>query len=136
MFKRLQIRLLKFLIPKDLVRLPTSKELEVLPKDELFGLWKVVSSAWTKKNFDFNVERMKAVSEGRKTKSLLAAFLYILIRDQVPLGRIEQIVLALSNRNNSDYKDDLVMTNGWLLDYCEDVAERLLNDSFTAENID
>lgn len=51
----------------------------------------------------------------------LVGFLYILIRDHVPLGVIEEIMLAHVEYDQSDNQ----FTNGWLANYCKDLANRL-----------
>lgn len=54
----------------------------------------------------------------------LVSFLYILMRDHLPLGKVEEIVM-----NHAQYgQEDSYFTNGWLANYCKDIAERLRKD--------
>lgn len=57
------------------------------------------------------------------TRDNLVAFLYELMRDEVPLGVVEQIVLNSQPRDTSDGVWSL--TNGYLGKYAEDIAARL-----------
>lgn len=50
--------------------------------------------------------------------SKLIAFLYVLIRDHLPLGDVEQLV-----RDSQD--PECYYTNGWLAKYAQDIADRL-----------
>lgn len=51
--------------------------------------------------------------------SRLVSFLYELIRDHVPAGRVESIV------RSSEDEPEVTYTNGWLAQYAEDLAKRL-----------
>lgn len=51
--------------------------------------------------------------------SRLVSFLYELMRDHLPTGVVEEIVLASENESSVNY------TNGWLAKYAEDLALRL-----------
>lgn len=54
-----------------------------------------------------------------KINSRLISFLYQLMRDNVPVGTIEQVT------QDSEDHLEVVFTNGWLAKYAEDVAKRL-----------
>jgi hypothetical protein len=64
-----------------------------------------------------------------RTTSPLVAFLYQLMRDEVPVGAVERIVLADENARVEHGEDgkpfEFVLTNGHLGAYAEEVAERL-----------
>lgn len=49
----------------------------------------------------------------------LVSFLYILMRDHILVGEVEEIMLHHVDYGNSQF------TNGWLAQYCIDVANRL-----------
>ena len=49
----------------------------------------------------------------------LTSFLYELMRDEIPPGKIEQLV------QNSEQIGETVYTNGWLALYAEYLAKRL-----------
>ena len=69
-----------------------------------------------------NNEGLRVRSGNVVSGSRLAAFLYDLIRDQVPPGIIEEIVQKLPKPGQ-----DAVYTNGWLASYCEDLAKRIVD---------
>ena len=48
----------------------------------------------------------------------LTSFLYELMRDHLPAGKVEELV-----RNSAD--PDVAYTNGWLAQYANDLAKRL-----------
>lgn len=49
----------------------------------------------------------------------LVTFLYILMRDHLPAGVVEEIV------ERHTYHEDMKYTNGWLAEYAKDLAARL-----------
>ena len=53
------------------------------------------------------------------SKSKLIGFLYLLMRDHIPPGIVEEIL------NDCDTENTTVYTNGWLAQYAEDIANRL-----------
>lgn len=64
-----------------------------------------------------------------RTTSPLVAFLYELMRDQVPVGVVERIVLTDENARMAHDKVEpfeYVLTNGHLAAYAEEVAARLV----------
>lgn len=67
-----------------------------------------------------------------RTASPLVAFLYQLMRDEVPIGTVEGIVKADEEARAEHAKKgeplEFVLTNGHLGTYAEEVASRLLDD--------
>lgn len=51
--------------------------------------------------------------------SRLVSFLYELMRDHLPPGKVEEVVRASEDEPNIKY------TNGWLATYAQDLADRL-----------
>lgn len=83
---------------------------------------------------DLNVARLRSVSGEITDTRLLVLFLYMLMRDTATPGRIEQIMLTLSNAHSfhkSDNPEPFTLTNGYLGEYAQDVANRLLYDPVT-----
>lgn len=54
-----------------------------------------------------------------KLNGRLISFLYELMRDHLPAGKVEEIIRA------SEDQSEVVYTNGWLAQYAEDLAKRL-----------
>lgn len=54
--------------------------------------------------------------------SRLVSFLYELMRDHLPAGVVEEIVMA------SETDSVVTYSNGWLAKYAEDLAKRLKDD--------
>lgn len=72
-----------------------------------------------------NREKNKGLAErsGRvKLNGRLITFLYELMRDHLPAGKVEEIVRA------SEDESEVTYTNGWLAQYAEDLAKRLSED--------
>lgn len=65
-----------------------------------------------------NNEEMASISGSITSEDKTVMLLYILLRDHVTPGRLEQIVQDLP-----DKKADF--TNGWLAQYAKNLAERL-----------
>ena len=65
-------------------------------------------------------DRVRAASGNVSDPRPLVAFLYELMRDEVPPGRIE----ALVDKINPD-AEEWVFTNGWLARHAQDIASRL-----------
>lgn len=57
-----------------------------------------------------------------KINSRLVSFLYELMRDHLPPGVVEEIVMA------SEDEPECLYTNGWLAKYAEDISNRLKDD--------
>lgn len=56
-------------------------------------------------------------------KSKLVGFLYDIMRDHIPPGVIEEILLQTDKFDNDE---NFEYSNGWLAQYAQDVAERLI----------
>lgn len=63
--------------------------------------------------------RLREASGSITINSKLVSFLYQLMRDHVPAGEIESLMM-----NSSE--PDVLYTNGWLAKYAEYIANRLL----------
>lgn len=68
-----------------------------------------------------HMARMRERSGAVDSEDPLVSFLYILLRDHLPSGVIEGIMLEHVQYGQSDSH----FTNGWLANYCKDLAERL-----------
>jgi hypothetical protein len=67
-----------------------------------------------------NVERMREASGHVESSSKLVVFLYLLMRDHLPVGEIERIMLEVSADSMP-----VTYTNGWLAQHCKDIEKRL-----------
>lgn len=65
--------------------------------------------------------RMRAASGSVTSQDPLVAFLYVLLRDQVSPGKLEDLIL----NNVSQTPVETLYSNGWLANYCKDIAQRL-----------
>ena len=63
-------------------------------------------------------DRLRAATGKVTSTDPMVAFLYELMRDHLPLGKVEELV-----RNSP--KMEYVFTNGFLANYAKDLAERL-----------
>ena len=70
-----------------------------------------------------HIKRMREASGNVNYRNHLITFIYILGRDHLSLGQIEEIMIQ-NNLNDSIYPE-IEFTNGWLADWAEDVAKRL-----------
>lgn len=68
-----------------------------------------------------SMKKLRNDSGNIQIKSKLVSFLYQLMRDHVPTGIIEKIVI------DSD-DPDVTYTNGWLAKYAENIANRLMSE--------
>ena len=57
-----------------------------------------------------------------KTCSRLVAFLYLLLRDKLPAGVVEECVQEIEKGDNPE----VVLSNGYIGKYAEELAERML----------
>ncbi len=71
--------------------------------------------------YEDRIEALRERSGHIKFNNRLISFLYELMRDYLPPGKVEEIV------QNSEETIDTVYTNGWLAKYAEDLAKRLEN---------
>jgi hypothetical protein len=69
--------------------------------------------------FKFETNRIREVSGEIDSTDKLVCFLYELMRDHLPPGKVQQIVF------NSIHKETTRYTNGWLALYAKDLAESL-----------
>ena len=70
---------------------------------------------------DPNQRLMEASGDVVIVNNPVASFIYQLCRDHLPLGTVEQIVRDIEKEEGAA----LVLTNGWLARYSEDIASRL-----------
>lgn len=67
-------------------------------------------------------EKIRNASGNITIKSNLVSFLYQLMRDEITAGKIEKIV------QDSIQDEDTLYCNGWLAQYAEYLANRLLEN--------
>ena len=98
-----------------------------LSKAETFEIFEQARKALDAKQNDENVKRMRKASGNINDDRTLVCFLYLLMRDAVTPGKMEQILLSISNINDKDtpLKDKFQLTNGWLAQYAQDIADRI-----------
>lgn len=60
-----------------------------------------------------------------KNKKLIS-FLYELMRDHMPTGKVEKLVKNIEIGYELNDEADTLYSNGWLAQYAEDLANRLL----------
>lgn len=68
------------------------------------------------------MDRIKEVSGNIKSNDPLVHFLYILMRDHLSCGKVEDIMFDV---NEFSKNKDTDFGNGWLAQYCMDIAKRL-----------
>jgi hypothetical protein len=68
-------------------------------------------------------EEMRDKSGSVNSASRLTAFLYLLMRDHLPVGKVEEIVMGAES-----CEMPCVYTNGWLASYAQFLNERLKDD--------
>jgi len=66
---------------------------------------------------------MREASGNVQIECKLTSFFYELLRDHVPIAKVESLVRRVSNEPAG-----VVYTNGWLAKYAENVVKRLLED--------
>lgn len=68
---------------------------------------------------------MRAASGRVNDRRPLVSFLYLLGRDELPLGSIEELLeLALEHGDDGD-RGEVMFTNGWLAEWARFTADRL-----------
>jgi len=67
------------------------------------------------------VEKLREVSGNVAYNDALTGFLYELMRDYLPAGKVEELVLRAA------HAPDALFTNGWLAKYANNLAEELIN---------
>lgn len=80
--------------------------------------------SYTDKVFDKQNLRIREASGRVNINSKLVAFLYLLGRDGLPLGVIEELFRKNINKDG-EFDPDSQYSNGWLARWAEDLAERL-----------
>lgn len=73
---------------------------------------------------DDYMKKLRERSGDIESEDPLVTFLYILMRDHVTPGVIEGIMFEHVQYDEGGNK----FTNGWLANYCKDIAERLRKD--------
>jgi len=68
------------------------------------------------------MKHMTTLSDNIKSKNKLVCFLYLLMRDKLPTGIVEQLVINTEKRNRAD---NFEFSNGWLAKYSKFLAKRL-----------
>jgi len=71
------------------------------------------------KNNQKVMTRIRNKSGNVKSKDKLVSFLYVLMRDHLPCGAIEEIMLKHITNKETNF------CNGWLANHAKDIAERL-----------
>jgi hypothetical protein len=66
-------------------------------------------------------QRLRDASGNIVGTSHLTCFLYLLMRDHLPMGVVEQIAIDSQAAKGTTIE----YTNGWLAQYAQDVAQRL-----------
>jgi hypothetical protein len=65
------------------------------------------------------MNKLRERSGNIKINSRLTSFLYQLMRDHLPAGIVEKLA-------QESTEPDVLYTNGWLANYADDVAKRLV----------
>lgn len=68
-----------------------------------------------------HMSEMREKSGNVHSKDPLVSFLYILMRDHLTAGDIENIMV----NHVADAQSDCSFSNGWLANYAKDIASRL-----------
>lgn len=68
-----------------------------------------------------SVERLRKKSGEINSKNNLACFLYLLMRDEIVPGKVEELVLKIEDNNG----EMVEYTNGWLAKYAINLAKRV-----------
>ena len=74
------------------------------------------------------IDRMRIASGSVKSKDPLVCFLYLLLRQGLPFGEIEDLIdqsIAATNSEKMIGESFFVFTNGWAARHAEDMANRL-----------
>jgi hypothetical protein len=70
--------------------------------------------------------RMRRESGYFDHSSKLVSFLYLLLRDEITPGHLEEILKKMSNPETEQLEGASMYTNGWIAKYAENIALRLL----------
>lgn len=79
----------------------------------------------SKSNGPQGIRDLRARSGNIKSKDKLVGFLYILMRDYLPTGKIEEIMQGHVYPDGMLADFESIYTNGWLAQYAKDLANRL-----------
>jgi len=74
-------------------------------------------------DWDKRVEDLRKITGEVVYTDALTSFLYELIRDHMPAGDVEKLVLGAVNE-----AEERLFSNGWLAQYAHNLAEQLTND--------
>jgi hypothetical protein len=70
--------------------------------------------------------RMRKASGRVNIDSKLVSFLYLLLRDEVTPGYVEELLRKMTNSETGELDVENQYTNGWLALYAQDIAKRLV----------
>lgn len=78
-------------------------------------------------NDDVDAIALRKRSGSLSSDDRFVQFLYVLMRDRVPLGEIEYVMLQLAaeDRLFGKKRRKVPLTNGWLASYAKDIVSRL-----------
>ena len=68
-------------------------------------------------------EKMRNMSGNVRSADKMVIFLYTLMRDEIPSGKIEEIIQEID-----DMQGEVLFTNGWLAKYAINIAGRLKSE--------
>ena len=77
---------------------------------------------YEEKFFQEEMKRMRERTGNVADSSKLVSFFYELLRDHLPVGEVERLVLNVTNPKASS----CVYTNGYLAKYAQDIVQRLI----------
>jgi len=84
------------------------------------------------KQVQVELSALRSRSGSVKDKRPLVMFLYALMRDWLPAGRVEQLVMTEASETA---EAPTVFTNGWLAKYAQDLASRLTMPSAVSGDV-
>lgn len=70
-------------------------------------------------------EEMRKESGDLASNDQLLSFLYLLMRDELPVGKVEQLVMEVENLDGYNLK----YCNGWLAKYAQNLSQRIKKGS-------
>lgn len=70
-------------------------------------------------------KRVRLASGEINDERRLVAFLYVLMRDHLTPGHVEEIMRSHIEVGNRPLGEPVMYTNGWLASYAQDLADRL-----------
>ena len=78
-----------------------------------------------------DIDELREKSGRVSSNSKIVALLYRLMRDKIPTGELERLVIDIENCD-----DEFIFTNGWLAEYAKCLEERLTIESGLSIEID